>query len=99
MTPRGVEIGVERAGQRQRLDQPVIETARHIAHQRTQPPAMLDQPAQILPRARAAGRSEEHTSELQSLMRTSYAVFCLKKKRHITTTTKRHHQTELLYTV
>src|SRR3546814_4469792 len=31
--------------------------------------------------ARAAGaRSEEHTSELQSLMRISYAVFCLKKK-------------------
>src|SRR3546814_9749016 len=27
------------------------------------------------------GRSEEHTSELQSLMRTSYAVFCLTKKR------------------
>src|SRR3546814_7032184 len=27
------------------------------------------------------GRSEEHTSELQSLMRTSYAVFCLKKKQ------------------
>src|SRR3546814_3627092 len=31
-------------------------------------------------RARAATRSEEHTSELQSLMRISYAVFCLKKK-------------------
>src|SRR3546814_7684675 len=30
-------------------------------------------------------RSEEHTSELQSLMRTSYAVFCLKKKNHYTT--------------
>src|SRR3546814_2885856 len=28
----------------------------------------------------AAGRSEEHTSELQSLMRISYAVFCLQKK-------------------
>src|SRR3546814_7210679 len=28
-------------------------------------------------------RSEEHTSELQSLMSTSYAVFCLKKKNHI----------------
>src|SRR3546814_7618590 len=28
----------------------------------------------------AVGRSEEHTSELQSLMRISYAVFCLKKK-------------------
>src|SRR3546814_9702379 len=34
-------------------------------------------------RARAlVVRSEEHTSELQSLMRSSYAVFCLKKKRH-----------------
>src|SRR3546814_8399409 len=29
----------------------------------------------------AIGRSEEHTSELQSLMRISYAVFCLKKKK------------------
>src|SRR3546814_5097510 len=31
-----------------------------------------------------AGRSEEHTSELQSLMRISYAVFCLKKKKQPT---------------
>src|SRR3546814_7068768 len=31
--------------------------------------------------ARTRGRSEEHTSELQSLMRISYAVFCLKKKK------------------
>src|SRR3546814_6075140 len=31
---------------------------------------------------RPGGRSEEHTSELQSLMRISYAVFCLKKKTH-----------------
>src|SRR3546814_3986062 len=31
---------------------------------------------------RPRGRSEEHTSELQSLMRISYAVFCLKKKTH-----------------
>src|SRR3546814_2221900 len=36
------------------------------------------------------GRSEEHTSELQSLMRISYAVFCLKKK-----TNKTRHQTRL----
>src|SRR3546814_10443550 len=35
-------------------------------------------------------RSEEHTSELQSLMRISYAVFCLKKKK-ITTTHKQVH--------
>src|SRR3546814_4967874 len=33
----------------------------------------------------AAHRSEEHTSELQSLMRISYAVFCLKKKKSPTT--------------
>src|SRR3546814_6240710 len=39
-------------------------------------------------------RSEEHTSELQSLMRISYAVFCLKKKiRHIKNT-KRQHLTD-----
>src|SRR3546814_6764595 len=31
-------------------------------------------------------RSEEHTSELQSLMRTSYAVYCLQKKNHTPTT-------------
>src|SRR3546814_7712866 len=34
------------------------------------------------------GRSEEHTSELQSLMRISYAVFCLKKKNHAKHTTR-----------
>src|SRR3546814_8925477 len=37
-----------------------------------------------------AGRSEEHTSELQSLMRISYAVFCLKKKN--TTITLKHNR-------
>src|SRR3546814_1515843 len=36
------------------------------------------------------GRSEEHTSELQSLMRISYAVFCLKKKKRILNTKKKH---------
>src|SRR3546814_2946426 len=39
------------------------------------------------PRSRPL-RSEEHTSELQSLMRISYAVFCLKKKK------KKHNQTK-----
>src|SRR6056297_3854979 len=40
-------------------------------------------PVQRLPRSRArcCSRSEEHTSELQSLRRISYAVFCLKKKK------------------
>src|SRR3546814_5250385 len=38
-------------------------------------------------RKRAGDRSEEHTSELQSLMRISYAVFCLKKKKKNNKTT------------
>src|SRR3546814_4543537 len=38
-------------------------------------------------RRACARRSEEHTSELQSLMRISYAVFCLKKKNHNMTIT------------
>src|SRR3546814_12190658 len=42
---------------------------------------VLPRPPLDLPDAqRDEARSEEHTSELQSLMRTSYAVFCLKKK-------------------
>src|SRR3546814_10017359 len=44
-----------------------------------------------------AQRSEEHTSELQSLMRNSYAVFCLKKKKKVTNQqprmTKKNHCT------
>src|SRR3546814_9025844 len=45
---------------------------------------------------RRLGRSEEHTSELQSLMRTSYAVLCLKKKNpshQPTQTTPQHNST------
>src|SRR3546814_1781644 len=42
---------------------------------------------------RLEGRSEEHTSELQSLMRISYAVFCLKKKKTPTTTYTKHTTT------
>src|SRR3546814_3720877 len=38
-------------------------------------------PTGLWPLAVDEGRSEEHTSELQSLMRISYAVFCLKKKK------------------
>src|SRR3546814_4255230 len=45
--------------------------------------------------ARAVRRSEEHTSELQSLMRISYAVFCLKKTKinNILRTIHRRHST------
>src|SRR3546814_9242658 len=41
--------------------------------------ALLERAAS--PELKGWGRSEEHTSELQSLMRISYAVFCLKKKK------------------
>src|SRR3546814_3378436 len=47
------------------------------------------------------GRSEEHTSELQSLMRISYAVFCLKKKKKKNKTTNEittHHIDTIILT-
>src|SRR3546814_4184003 len=58
------------------------------------PNARFDQYLRGRDNAITAARSEEHTSELQSLMRISYAVFCLKKK----TTTKQltHHNTTQL---
>src|SRR3546814_6133894 len=44
-----------------------------------------------VPMERVARRSEEHTSELQSLMRNSYAVFCLKTKHHTSNTIHSTH--------
>src|SRR3546814_2385040 len=52
----------------------------------TDPAASIDIMAGLPALRRPWIRSEEHTSELQSLMRTSYAVFCLKKKKNKTTT-------------
>src|SRR3546814_9124597 len=51
-------------------------------------------------RPRTEMRSEEHTSELQSLMRISYAVFCLKKKKvlHKTKNTRHIHNLTANYT-
>src|SRR3546814_1505976 len=55
-----------------------IQTAIHVIHQldwrRLHPATVFNHLIQHI------NRSEEHTSELQSLMRISYAVFCLKKK-------------------
>src|SRR3546814_9508402 len=51
-------------------DRTVTEDTNMVSCQRTR----------VTDAVRRASRSEEHTSELQSLMRTSYAVFCLKKK-------------------
>src|SRR3546814_9826902 len=44
-------------------------------------PEVRKRAQQATPADSSGGRSEEHTSELQSLMRISYAVFCLKKKK------------------
>src|SRR3546814_8724880 len=66
---QGVAAGPDRAGD-------PAGSYRRAAGQRKRP--LGDQAAQRSLRDRA--RSEEHTSELQSLMRTSYAVFCLKHK-------------------
>src|SRR3546814_4324872 len=56
-----------------------------IGHRLT-PFGYLASPAQWKPVPAAGCRSEEHTSELQSLMRTSYAVFCLKTHKNLTHT-------------
>src|SRR3546814_9959654 len=62
----------------------LIATLLLIEHQRDFAAAALSGPAILTPaplsRLTVWIRSEEHTSELQSLMRISYAVFCLKKK-------------------
>src|SRR3546814_1860884 len=58
-------------------------------------PVKVDAGRILISRAEALqGRSEEHTSELQSLMRISYAVFCLKKKKYTTIKTKTNTNTK-----
>src|SRR3546814_7265333 len=65
----------EHADDRRRDDRQIGErvVARRQERGASQAPAMMPEPRQH--------RSEEHTSELQSLMRIAYAVFCLKKKK------------------
>src|SRR3546814_2559830 len=57
----------------------VIEAVMRVAF--TENDAIIDEVAKAITPAGEEWRSEEHTSELQSLMRISYAVFCLKKKK------------------
>src|SRR3546814_9008121 len=59
-------------GEKRQLEMTVGELRSDIAHSREE----------LATAATIQSRSEEHTSELQSLMRTSYAVFCLKKKKN-----------------
>src|SRR3546814_5784382 len=78
------------AALRRRMDE-----ANHSADERVRASAseVVQQSAQARAAAKGKSRSEEHTSELQSLMRISYAVFCLKKKNKKTTKTNRYAST------
>src|SRR3546814_5311618 len=62
-------------------------------------PGTITEDALLDARAHNYLRSEEHTSELQSLMRISYAVFCLKKKRNNKTNTSDSEDTAIYSTV
>src|SRR3546814_9708146 len=88
--PRGPpHRGIARQrSRRRRRGAPVDASARRL----TEPLAFLHTRHAGLVPASNHPRSEEHTSELQSLMRSSYAVFCLKKKKtsNITIYTLRH---------
>src|SRR3546814_5702864 len=64
------EFGFERGA--------ILSDARNVAQGR-QPEVRMPAAAPLVKPYADASRSEEHTSELQSLMRISYAVFCLKK--------------------
>src|SRR3546814_10555439 len=77
---RGHRAAVDRLHRTRIRPHRLFERRDVLRRQRQRHP--LHHPAHAL----AAGRSEEHTSELQSLMRISYAVFCLKKKKKPKTT-------------
>src|SRR3546814_10728783 len=72
----------------------LFRSARRVTTLPGRPRRTLGAPAVSSPRGygrnRRENRSEEHTSELQSLMRISYAVFCLKKTRKNHNTTYQH---------
>src|SRR3546814_1088685 len=76
--------------ERQHALRPAHETE-HLAavHMLDRPPGGQDTQHELQPQQDQHRRSEEHTSELQSLMRISYAVFCLKKTKN-----KNTHTTE-----
>src|SRR3546814_3065668 len=67
-----------------RLPEAVEEREKKLAETGPEPVEGESRRVTQLRKLRAVPRSEEHTSELQSLMRISYAVFCLKKKNLLT---------------
>src|SRR3546814_2953775 len=104
------QAGIDAAGLARREIDAAVAPVRKPAHTRLDPAAVAGIETQTHASASNGGngwerrsmissawrgRSEEHTSELQSLMRISYAVFCLKKKNTQTQTlTKNSNRTE-----
>src|SRR3546814_9162975 len=86
-SPELLELGVDGRGEDRFTSRGMIDTEQRLqrAADRLAGFHQANVPATSrqgrLDAAGTAGRSEEHTSELQSLMRISYAVFCLKKKK------------------
>src|SRR3546814_9671398 len=72
------EVAVRLSG---RLSGKIMQPLRNPRHGRDKLHAVILKLRQAAVQHLGALRSEEHTSELQSLMRISYAVFCLKKKK------------------
>src|SRR3546814_3565386 len=79
----GAAFGQPHAGRQLRLDEGFAEAVAHAHH--------FAGGFHLGAEDGIDARSEEHTSELQSLMRISYAVFCLKKKKKNTTRTVTQH--------
>src|SRR3546814_2237391 len=72
-----------------RREYPAPEQGRQIGHGKAQT-AGVESGGEDR-RGCGSGRSEEHTSELQSLMRIAYAVFCLKKKKNVNRRSNKNH--------
>src|SRR3546814_4415273 len=84
--PREDEQGNQNGGRKARMQDPVLyKPGRFDLHE-----FLSGHHAEC-----SVSRSEEHTSELQSLMRISYAVFCLKKKKTKTKDTERKRKVRL----
>src|SRR3546814_10211032 len=75
----------QRQQHRQQQQAFVAEHVEQLAERQVVLGQGFDDRGELLAERRRILRSEEHTSELQSLMRISYAVFCLKKKKTRTT--------------
>src|SRR3546814_4239683 len=74
-------LGRPREQRAQRVEQ-MLALVKLAGYANRRPAQLSGGQQQRVALARALARSEEHTSELQSLMRISYAVFCLKKKKN-----------------